>query len=175
VGFRTIFNMMGPKLNPARARAQVVGVYLPELTETVATILGNLGVKHALVVHSQDGIDEISLAAPTKITELEDGWTRTYTLDPGDYGFELCAGADLKGGDAAENARILERVLAGEPGPKRDVVVLNAAAAILAAGLAPDFGAAIEKARASIDSGAAARVLEKLRALSAAAAGAAKA
>jgi anthranilate synthase/phosphoribosyltransferase len=167
VGFRTIFNMMGPMLNPARAKSQVVGVYLPELTETVARILGNLGVERALVVHSQDGIDEISLAAPTKVTELREGWTRTYTLDPGDYGFELCASADLKGGDAAENALIIERILAGEPGPKRDVVVLNAAAAIMAAGLAPDYRSAIVAARASIDSGRAAGVLEKLRALSA--------
>jgi anthranilate synthase/phosphoribosyltransferase len=166
VGFRTVFNMMGPMLNPARAKAQVIGVYAAELTETVATILANLGVERALVVHGLDGIDEISLAAPTKVTELKDGWTRTYTIDPGDYGFELCASADLKGGDAAENAGIIERVLAGEPGPKRDVVLLNAAAAILAAGIAGDYGAALAAARASIDSGAAARVLEALRDLS---------
>jgi anthranilate synthase/phosphoribosyltransferase len=166
VGFRTVFNMMGPMLNPARAKAQVVGVYAPELTETVARILANLGVRRALVVHGFDGIDEISLAAATKVTELKEGWIRTYTLDPAEYGFELCASADLKGGDAAENAGIVERVLAGEPGPKRDIVVLNAAAAIYAADLASDFGAAIDSARASIDSGAAARVLENLRALS---------
>jgi anthranilate synthase/phosphoribosyltransferase len=170
VGFRTVFNMMGPMLNPARAKSQVVGVYSPELTETVARILGNLGVRHALVVHGLDGIDEISLAAKTKVTELRDGWTRSYEIDPTDYGLELCAPADLKGGDAAENARILERVLAGDPGPKRDVVLLNAAAAILAADLAPDFASAIEAARASIDSGSAGRVLEALRALSAEAA-----
>jgi anthranilate phosphoribosyltransferase len=148
----------------------VLGVYSPELTDMVARILANLGVRRALVVHSLDGIDEISLAALTKVTELKDGWTRTYAIDPTEYGFELCARADLKGGDAAGNALILERVLAGEPGPKRDVVLLNAAAAILAASMAPDFGSAIEAARASIDSGAAARVLEKLRSLSAAAA-----
>ena len=141
-------------------------MYAAELTETVARILANLGVGRALVVHGLDGIDEISLAASTKVTELEDGWTRTYVLDPQDYGFELCAPADLKGGDAAENAGILERILSGDPGPKRDVVVLNAAAAILAAGMAPDFGAAIEAARASIDAGAATRVLGSLRELS---------
>jgi anthranilate synthase/phosphoribosyltransferase len=166
VGFRTVFNMMGPMLNPARAKAQVVGVYAPELTETVALILGNLGVGRALVVHGLDGIDEISLASVTKVTELKDGWTRSYTIDPSEYGFELCASADLKGGDAAENASIIVRVLAGEPGPKRDVVVLNAAAAIFVAGLASDYGTAIEAARASIDSGAAGRVLEALRVLS---------
>ena len=153
-------------LNPARAKAQVVGVYAPELTETVARILANLGVDRALVVHGLDGIDEISLIGSTKVTELRDGWTRTYFFDPKDYGFELCAPADLKGGDAAENAGIVERVLSGDPGPKRDVVVLNAAAAIMAAGIAPDFGASIEAARASIDSGAAARVLGSLRELS---------
>ncbi len=166
LGFRTIFNMVGPMLNPARAKAQVVGVYSPELTETVARILANLGVDRALVVHGLDGIDEISLTGSTKITELRDGWTLTYIFDPKDYGFELCAPADLKGGDAAENAGIVERVLSGDPGPKRDVVVLNAAAAIMATGIAPDFGASIEAARASIDSGAAARVLGSLRELS---------
>jgi len=166
VGFRTVFNMMGPMLNPARARAQVVGVYSPELTETVARVLGNLGVEHALVVHGLDGIDEISLAARTKATEFQGGWTRTYEIDPVDYGFELCAAADLKGGDSVENARICESVLAGEPGPKRDVVLLNAAAAILVSDLAPDFPSALEAARASIDSGAALRVLGRLRELS---------
>jgi anthranilate synthase/phosphoribosyltransferase len=174
LGFRTVFNMMGPLLNPARAKSQVVGVYAPELTEVVASVLDNLGVKHALVLHGMDGIDEISLAATTKVTELRAGWTRSYVIDPADYGFELCASADLKGGDAAENALITLRILAGEPGPKRDVVLLNAAAAILAADLAPDFGAAIEAARTSIDSGAATRVLERLRARSGGAAAAGK-
>jgi anthranilate phosphoribosyltransferase len=117
-------------------------------------------------VHGLDGIDEISLAAPTKVTELRDGWTRNYSIDPKDYGFELCAPADLKGGDAGENAGITLRVLEGEPGPKRDVVLLNAAAAIFAAGLAPDYASGLEAARASIDSGKALSVLEKLRALS---------
>jgi anthranilate phosphoribosyltransferase len=125
-----------------------------------------LGIRRALVVHGLDGLDEISLVGLTKVTELEDGWTRTYMLDPEAYGFELCAPADLKGGDAAENAAIIERVLSGDPGPKRDVVLLNAAAAILAAGVAPDYGASIEAARSSIDSGAAMKALRSLRALS---------
>jgi len=166
LGFRTVFNMMGPMLNPAGAEAQVMGVYAPELTDIVARVLCNLGVKRALVVHGLDGVDEISLAAPTKVTELRDGWMRTYVLDPAEYGFELCGSADLKGGDAAENARITERVLAGDLGPKRDVVILNAAAAIYVAGIAPDLGSAIEAARASIDSGKATMVLDKLRELS---------
>ena len=166
LGFRTIFNMMGPMLNPARAKAQVVGVYSAELTETVAAILANLGVRRALVVHGLDGIDEISLVGATKITELKEGWTRSYLFEPEDFGFEHCSPADLKGGDAAENALIIEALLCGDPGPKRDIVVLNAAAAILAAGLAPDFAAAIEAARLSIDSGSASRVLSTLRSLS---------
>src|SRR5512137_2002806 len=110
LGFRTVFNMIGPMLNPARSEAQVMGVYAPELTEAAARVLGNLGVRRALVVHGLDGVDEISLAAPTKVTELRDGWTRTFVLDPAEYGFELCGGADLKGGDAEENARITERI-----------------------------------------------------------------
>jgi len=165
LGFRTIFNMMGPLLNPAKAKAQVVGVFAPELTEIVARVLANLGIRHALAVHGRDGIDEISLVATTKATELRDGWTRDFEFDPADYGFGRCQPADLKGGDAAENAQIALRVLSGEPGPKRDVVVLNAAAAIYVADLAGDFRGAVDLARKSIDSGAAFGVLEKLRAM----------
>lgn len=167
LGFRTVFNMIGPMINPARVESQVMGVYAPELTETAAHVLSALGVKRAFTVHGMDGIDEISLAACTKVTELRDGWFRNWILDPREYGFSMAAAADLKGGDAAENARIIERVLEGETGPKRDVVLLNAAAAILAAGLADDFRAGLAAARASLDSGRALAVLEKLRALSA--------
>jgi anthranilate synthase/phosphoribosyltransferase len=164
LGFRTVFNMMGPLLNPARATSQVIGVYSAELTETVAKILDNLGSEHALVVHGLEGIDEISLVGKTRITELRGGWMRTFEFDPADYGFEACSAADLKGGNAAQNAEITLRVLSGEPGPKRDVVIVNAAAAILAADLAADFPAAIETARCSLDSGKAMAVLETLRA-----------
>lgn len=164
LGFRTVFNMMGPLLNPARATSQVIGVYSAELTETVAKILDNLGSEHALVVHGLEGIDEISLVGKTRITELRGGWMRTFEFDPADYGFEACSAADLKGGNAAQNAEITLRVLSGEPGPKRDVVIVNAAAAILAADLAADFPAAIETARCSLDSGKAMAVLEALRA-----------
>jgi glutamine amidotransferase of anthranilate synthase or aminodeoxychorismate synthase len=167
LGFRTVFNMMGPLLNPARAKAQVVGVYSAELTQTVARVLANLGVCRALAVHGGDGIDEISLAAPTMVTELRDGWTKSYTIEPADLGLEPCASADLKGGDSNENAAIVLRVLGGEPGPKRDVVLMNAGAAILVSGLAPDLRSAIEAARASIDSGKAMGVLARLRELSA--------
>ncbi len=166
LGFRTIFNMMGPLLNPAKTGSQVVGVFAPELTGVVARVLSNLGIKRAMVVHGRDGLDEISLVTTTKVTELRDGWMRDYEFDPLEHGFERCQSADLKGGDAAENAQITRRVLSGEPGPKRDVVLINAGAAIFIAGLAPDFDAGVELARKSIDSGAAAQVLEKLRALS---------
>ena len=174
LGFRTVFNMIGPMINPARVQAQVMGVYAPELTEVAAHVLSSLGVRRAFTVHGLDGIDEISLAACTKVTELRDGWFRTWTLDPREYGFSLAEAADLKGGDAAENARIIERVLDGEEGPKRDVVLLNAAAAILAAGLADDFGQALDAARISLDSGRARDVLVRLRAISARTRGAGK-
>ncbi len=166
LGFRTLFNMIGPLLNPARASSQVVGVYASELTETVAAVLAELGVEEALVVHGHDGIDEISLAEATKVTQLRQGWTRTWTLDPAEYGFEPCARSDLKGGEARANARIIEGILDGEPGPRRDVVVLNAAAAILVSGLEADYRRAIGSAQASIDSGRAAAVLASLRRLS---------
>ncbi|MEI6876441.1 MAG: anthranilate phosphoribosyltransferase, partial [Spirochaetota bacterium] len=164
LGFRTVFNMMGPLLNPAHARYRVMGVYAPELTETAARVLSELGVSRAYVVHGHDGVDEISLTTTTRVTELRDGWTKTWTLDPADYGFEPCDAAALKGGDAAENAAIAERVLSGERGPKRDVVILNAAAAIAVSALAPDFASAVAMAKESIDSGAAARLLARLRA-----------
>jgi len=165
LGFRTLFNMMGPLINPARVKAQVVGVYAPELTETVAAVLDRLGHTRALVVHGLDGLDEMSVAAPTRITELRNGWLRTYVLDAQELGLSRCGPADLRGGDATRNAQIAERILAGEEGPMRDATVLNAAAAIFVADLAPDLRAGIEAAAASIDSGAASRVLARLRAL----------
>ena len=163
LGFRTLFNMMGPLLNPARVKAQVIGVYSAELTETVARVLAELGHTRAFVVHGLDGLDELSLAAPTKITELREGWIRTWTLQVEDLGLTRCNPADLRGGDAERNARILESVLAGEEGPMRDATLLNAAAAIVVAGQATDLREGLEVARTSIDSGAAARALERLR------------
>jgi len=160
LGFRTIFNMMGPMLNPAGVDSQVMGVYAPELTEIAARVLGNLGVKRALVVHGHSGLDELSLTGPCKVTELKDGWIKTWMLDPADYDFDYCRIKDLKGGDAKENARIIKRILSGEPGPGRDVVILNAAASVFAAGIAGDFTTAVSLARASIDSGSALYRLE---------------
>ena len=162
LGFRTVFNMMGPMLNPAKVKYQVIGVFSPDLTEMVAEVLGNLGVQHALVVHGDGGLDEISMTGSTKVTELKDAKINTWQFDPKDFGFTYCKPEDLKGGDAAQNAEITQNILSGEKGPRRDVVVINAAAAILASGLAADFKEAIAKAKESIDSGAAKRCLEKL-------------
>ncbi|MBN1984486.1 MAG: bifunctional anthranilate synthase component II/anthranilate phosphoribosyltransferase [Chitinivibrionales bacterium] len=162
LGFRTVFNMMGPMLNPARAQSQVMGVSLPEYTETVAQVLNNLGVKHALVVHGHDGLDELSLTGPSKVTELNNGWIRSTTIDPADFGLQCCALSDLKGGSATVNSQHIMRILHGERGPKRDVAVLNAAAALVAVDRAPDLKSGCRMAQESIDSGAAARTLEKL-------------
>ncbi len=162
LGFRTVFNMMGPMLNPAKATSQVMGVFSPDITETVAEVLGNLGVEHALVVHGSDGLDEITLTGPTKVTELKDNWVKTYQFDPRELGFNYCSPEDLKGGDAAENAETTRRILDGEKGPRRDIVVINAGAAILSAGICNSFKDAVAKAAESIDSGAAKACLEKL-------------
>ena len=139
-----------------------MGVFSPDLTEMVAEVLGNLGVRHAFVVHGSDGLDEITLTGQTKVTELKDGRINEWQFDPKEFGFTYCKAEDLKGGDAAQNAEITQSILSGEKGPRRDVVVINSAAAILASGLASDFKEAIAKAKESIDSGAAKKCLEKL-------------
>ncbi|HEY1405142.1 MAG TPA: bifunctional anthranilate synthase component II/anthranilate phosphoribosyltransferase, partial [Spirochaetota bacterium] len=161
LGFRTVFNILGPLLNPAGAKRQVMGVFDGSLTETIASVLNKVGAERALVVHGSDGLDEITLTGETKITELKNGWVRTYNFDPRLYGFELCSSAELKGGTSAENAAIILRVLQGEKGAKRDVVVLNAAAALIAAGIEDEFFPAIERAQKSIDSGAAMHAFER--------------
>ena len=166
LGFRTVFNMMGPMLNPAGVDSQVIGVFSPELSLTVAQVMKRLGSKRALIVHGTDGLDEITLTGETHVTELRDGWIRQYMLDPREYGFELCTAAELKGGGAKDNAVIARSILSGEKGPRRDVVVLNAAGAIIAAGMADDFSAAIKIAKESIDSGKALRSLDALVAFS---------
>jgi anthranilate phosphoribosyltransferase len=162
LGFRTVFNMIGPMLNPAGVDSQVIGVFAPELSTTFAYVMKRLGSKRALIVHGSDGLDEITLTGETFVTELRDGWIRQYNLDPHDFGFEYCTAAELKGGGAKDNAQILRSILAGEKGPRRDVVVLNAAAAIIAAGKADDFITAIALAGDSIDSGKALRSLDDL-------------
>jgi anthranilate phosphoribosyltransferase len=161
IGVRTVFNLLGPLANPAGAEAQLVGVYSPALTETVAGVLKSLGVGRAMVVHGS-GIDEISTAGPTRVSELREGEVRTYDLFCEEYGIPPASLSDLAGGDAAENARIMERVLDGEDGPARDIVLLNAAAAIYLGGRAECLEDGIRRAEDSIDSG---KAREKLDAL----------
>jgi anthranilate phosphoribosyltransferase len=162
VGLRSIFNMLGPLTNPAGANCQLLGVYAPELTEMFAQALRMLGSKRAFVVHGHDGLDEISVCAPTRISELDDSRIRTYDIAPEQFFGDLADPGDLLGGDPAANAAITRKILAGETGPRRDVVLINAAGALVAAGRAEDFGDGIRRAREALDSGAASDKLEKL-------------
>ncbi|MDD5382698.1 MAG: anthranilate phosphoribosyltransferase [Candidatus Margulisbacteria bacterium] len=163
IGIRTIFNILGPLTNPARATAQVLGVFKSDLTELMAEVLKNLGVKQALIVHGLDGLDEISISDRTKIAHLKDGRIDNYLLAPEDLGIQKGKKEELSGGSASENAEIaLEILKAEEKGPKKSVVLLNAAAAILVGDKAKDFKAGLKLAAESIDSGAAAKKLEEL-------------
>lgn len=159
---RTIFNLLGPLTNPARASAQVVGVYSLELVERVAEALSMLGTHRALVVHGLDGLDEITITGPTRIAEVREGSVRTYEVTPEEFGMKRARLEDVAGGDAAANAAIIREILAGKKSPKRDVVLLNAAAALVAAGKVEHLGDAMPLAAQSIDSGAAAAKLEAL-------------
>jgi anthranilate phosphoribosyltransferase len=162
LGIRSIFNMLGPLTNPAGANCQLLGVYAPPLTEMFAEALRLLGSRRALVVHGHDGLDEISACAPTRVTELKDGLIRTFDIDPERFLGRRATPADVAGGDPARNAEITRGVLAGAPGACRDVVVLNAAAALMAAGKAESLEAGMRLAAESIDSGAARRKLDEL-------------
>jgi len=162
IGIRSIFNILGPLTNPAQAKYQVVGVYDPLLTEVVAQVLDKLGVEGAYVVHGAGGLDEISTLGPSKITYLNKGSIQTFTITPEDFGFSRRQLAEIKGGDAFYNAEITSRVLAGEKGPIREIVVLNAAAVISAAGLAANLQEGVKIAEETIDSG---KALEKLNSL----------
>jgi anthranilate phosphoribosyltransferase len=162
VGIRSIFNMLGPLTNPAGANCQLLGVYAPELTEMFARALQLLGTRRAYVVHGHDGLDEISVCAPTRVSELRDGLIRTYDLTPDQLLGRRAEPENLVGGDPAVNAGITREVLGGGKGPRRDVVVVNAAAALMAAGMAGDFPEAVRQAEASIDTGAAAAKLAAL-------------
>jgi anthranilate phosphoribosyltransferase len=161
LGVRTAFNLLGPLTNPAVPAAQVVGVPRPELTEFMAGCLRRLGVARAWVVHGS-GLDEVSLCGPTRVTAFEDGDLRTFTITPADAGLDPCPPAALRGGDARENADIARGVLEGRRGPARDVVVLNAAAALLVAGRASDLRAGAAEASAAIDDGRAGVLLRKI-------------
>ncbi|HXM23269.1 MAG TPA: anthranilate phosphoribosyltransferase [Terriglobales bacterium] len=159
---RTVFNLLGPLTNPAHASAQVVGVYSAALVEKLAEALSMLGLRRALVVHGLDGLDEITITGPTRIAEVREGTVRTYEVTPEEFGMKRGTLDDISGGDAAANANIIREILAGKKSPRRDVVLLNAAAALVAAGRADHLADALPLASKSIDSGAAA---EKLQAL----------
>lgn len=164
VKIRSIFNMLGPLTNPAGTRCQLLGVFAPHLTEMFAEALKLLGATRAFVVHGHDGMDEITVCAPTRVSELNNGLIRSYDLDPLDFFDEVADPESLKGGDRDENAAITLAVLKGEKGPRRDIVLINTAAALVAADAAADLKEGIGKAQESIDSG---KALEKLEALAA--------
>src|SRR5438094_306156 len=166
LGVRTAFNLLGPLTNPAGASRQIVGVPRPELTELIARSLQLLGSERAWVVHGADGIDEISTTGYTKVSECKSGSVNTFYLHPADVGLPKAAPDALKGGDAHENARIIERVLGGERGPARDVVLLNAGASLFIAGAAKSVDEGILKASRAIDRGDAKRTLETLVSIS---------
>ena len=159
---RTVFNVLGPLTNPAGARAQVVGVYAPELVRTIAEVLAQLGATHAFVVHGAGGIDELSPAGPNFVCEVVNGDVRARNIDPLEFGLPRCDPSDLRGGSPAENAAAIRAVLAGENGGRRSAILLNAAGAIAAGGHAEDLREGLELAREAVDSGAAAARLDEL-------------
>lgn len=163
LGIRTVFNILGPLTNPAGAQGQILGVYDGTLTGVIAEVLQKLGTERALIVHGCDGLDEITITAPTKISELKDGIIKEYYLDAADFGIPRAEPSDLAGGDAACNAGIVRAVLAGEKGARRDIVLVNAAAALYIAKVAENLKEGIAIAARTIDSGLAASKLEELR------------
>jgi anthranilate phosphoribosyltransferase len=159
---RTVFNLLGPLTNPANASAQVVGVYSDDLVEKLAEALSMLGLRRAMVVHGCDGLDEITISGTTRVAEVRDGQVRTYEVTPEEFGLKRAPIESISGGDAAENARIIQEVLSGKKSPCRDVVLLNAAATLVAAGRANLLSEAMPMAAKSIDSGTARSKLESL-------------
>jgi anthranilate phosphoribosyltransferase len=165
MALRTIFNVLGPLTNPAGAQRQLIGVFAPALTETLARVLGNLGSEAALVVHGSDGLDEITLTGPSRVSELKDGNVVTHELTPEQVGLSRCRPEDLKGGDPQHNARLLRAVLANQAGPLRDATALNAGAAIYIGGAAGSIKEGVALALAVIADGRAGRKLEQLTAI----------
>ena len=163
---RTIFNVLGPLTNPAGALRQVIGVFALEFVEPLARVLRELGSEHVMVVHSEDGLDELSLGAPTHVAELRDGAVRTYALDAGELGFASAAVESITVDSPAASLAVIRSVLAGDPGPAADITVLNAAAAIYVSGIASSVEDGIGRARASIESGRASNALEHLVSIS---------
>ncbi len=162
LGFRTIFNLLGPLTNPAGAHAQVIGVYDANRLKQIADVLNLLGTKHAFVVHGDDGLDEITLTGTTKVCELLNGKVNEYMLEPASFGLTACKAKDLEGGSPEENAGIIRSILSGVLGPQRDIVLMNASAAIVAGGRAEKLKEAMELSRHSIDSGLAEKKLNDL-------------
>ncbi|MBW2147039.1 MAG: anthranilate phosphoribosyltransferase [Deltaproteobacteria bacterium] len=162
IGIRTLFNILGPLTNPAGATGQVLGVFRPQLAEPMAEVLGRLGSNRVFVVHGGDGTDEMTLTGPTHIAELHDGEVTNYQVVPEQFGLRSCSIEDIKGGNPQENALIVRQILDGQQGPRRDVTLFNAAAAIVAGGVANDLWEGLDRARASIDSGAARDRLHRL-------------
>ena len=161
LGFRTVFNILGPLTNPASPKMQLLGVYDEYLVEPLAQVLMDLGVERGMVVYGRDKLDEISLSAPTRVCEFQNGWFKSYVIQPEDFGFQRCEKSELVGGTPEENAAITRSILAGERGPKRDAVLLNAGAALYIGGKAASLAEGVKLAGELIDSGAAAETLER--------------
>lgn len=166
LGFRTVFNILGPLTNPSTPSLQLLGVYDEYLVEPLAQVLINLGVKRGMVVYGRDKLDEISLSAPTTVCEFQDGWYKTYTITPEQFGFARCEKTDLQGGTPEENAVIVHAILNGEQGHKRNAVLMNAGAALYIGGKAETMKDGVALAAELIDSGKAAQTLDKLIRLS---------
>lgn len=162
LGFRTVFNILGPLTNPAKPDLQLLGVYDEYLLEPLAQVLCTLGVKRGMVVYGMDKLDEISLSAPTKVCEFRDGWYRTYQIQPEDFGLTRCTKADLVGGTPQENAQITRDILSGKQGPQRETVLMNAGAALYIAGKADSMPEGVKLAAELIDSGKALETMEKI-------------
>lgn len=161
LGFRTVFNILGPLTNPGSPKMQLLGVYDEYLVEPLAQVLISLGVKRGMVVYGQDKLDEISMSAPTTICEFKDGWFKSYVITPEQFGFERCAKADLEGGTPEENAKITRAILQGEKGHKRNAVLLNAGAGLYIVGKAESMEAGVKLAAELIDSGKANETLDR--------------
>lgn len=166
LGFRTVFNILGPLTNPGTPSMQLLGVYDDYLVQPLAQVLISLGVRRGMVVYGQDKLDEISLSAPTTVCEIKDGWFKSRVITPEEFGFARCTREDLKGGTPAENAAITRAILSGEQGHKRNAVLLNAGASLYIAGKADTMKGGVALAGELIDSGEATRILEKLIAVS---------
>ena len=162
LGFRTVFNILGPLTNPGSPAMQLLGVYDEYLVEPLAQVLVSLGVKRGMVVYGMDKLDEISMSAPTRVCEIKDGWFRTTVISPEDFGFERCTKEDLKGGTPEENTKIVRDILGGQKGNKRNAVLMNAGASLYIGGKADSMKEGIELAAEIIDSGKALETLDKL-------------